>query len=272
MIAVFTLILILSFSFLITKVATIALMHTGLSQQSAQFQARSIFTGVGYATKEAENIVNHPLRRKIVMMLMLSGNAGIVSVIASLVLTFLDRQEGDLPLYWRLAFIGLGVIFLWWLFSSKWFNQLLNRIIDWALHRYTDLSVYDYTGILHLGGEYKIAEVFIKEKHWMANCTLVQLALSKEGVFILGITRQDGSYLGVPGHNTTLLPGDTVIVYGRSPVIVNLLQRRKNQEAHHEHQKSVQEHQVVKQIERQKDQQQVEKQQGKEKQQEKESI
>ena len=264
MIAVITLIIVISFSFLITKVATIALTHTGLSQQSAQFQARSIFTGVGYATKEAENIVNHPLRRKIVMILMLTGNAGIVSVIASLVLTFVDKQEGDLPIYMRLAMIAAGVLFLWWLFSSKWFNKLLSRIINWALHRYTDLAVYDYAGILHLGGEYKIAEMFIKENHWMTNCNLAQLGLSKEGVYILGITRQDGSYLGVPGHSTTVLEGDTVIVYGRSSVIANLLQRKKGERAQYEHIISVQEHQQKKAVERKVDQKKVEKQQEKE--------
>ncbi|WP_224998287.1 TrkA C-terminal domain-containing protein [Cesiribacter sp. SM1] len=264
MIAVITLILILSFSFLITKVATIALMHTGLSRQSAQFQARSIFTGVGYATKEAENIVNHPLRRKIVMVLMLLGNAGIVSVVATLVLTFLGNDKGDIPLYLRLALIVLGVISLWLLFSSKLFNQLLSRIINWALHRYTDLTVQDYAGILHLGGEYKIAELFVKENHWMSNCTLAELALSKEGVYILGVTRQDGSYLGVPGHDTLILTGDTVIVYGRSSIIKSLLQRRKDERAHLEHLKGVQKHQEAKTIEREVDQQKVEKQQEKE--------
>lgn len=263
MIAVITLIVILSLSFLITKVATIALMHTGLSRQSAQFQARSIFSGVGYATKEAENIVNHPLRRKIVMMLMLMGNAGIVSVIASLVLTFFNREEGDLPLYWRLGLIVAGVIFLWWLFSSRWFNRLLSRLINRALHRYTDLAVYDYAGILHLGGEYKIAEIFVKEKHWMSNCSLSQLALSKEGVYILGVTRQDGSYLGVPGYDTTILSGDTVIVYGRSSVIAKLLQRTKGDKAIYEHIKSVEEHQQLKAVERKVDQKKVEKQQEK---------
>ncbi len=261
MIAVITLIVILSLSFLITKVATIALMHTGLSSQSAQFQARSIFTGVGYATKEAENIVNHPLRRKIVMMLMLLGNAGIVSVIASLVLTFWGNQEDDLALPWRIAMMVAGLLFLWWLFSSKLFNRLLSRLINWALHRYTDLAVYDYAGILHLGGEYKIGEIFVKEKHWMANCTLADLALSKEGVYILGITRQDGSYLGVPGHTTVILPGDTIVVYGRSAIIVNLLQRRKNERARFEHEKSIQLHQQKKEVERAVDQQKVEKQQ-----------
>ncbi len=261
MIAVLTLILILSLSFLITKVATIALMHTGLSQQAAQFQARSIFTGVGYATKEAENIVNHPLRRKIVMMLMLLGNAGIVSVIASLVLTFWDTKDDDLSLPWRIALMIAGLLFLWLLFSSKWFNRFLSRIIDWGLRRYTDLNVYDYTGILHLGGEYKIAEVFVKETHWMANSTLAELAISKEGVFILGITRQDGSYLGVPGHDTCILAGDTVIVYGRSPVIRNLLLRRKDESAEYEHQKNIQDHLQSKALERQVDQLKIEKQQ-----------
>lgn len=262
MIAVITLFLIISFSFLITKVATIALMHTGLSRQSAQFQARSIFTGVGYATKEAENIVNHPLRRKIVMILMLLGNAGIVSVIATLVLTFLGNQEGEVPLIWRLALIALGTILLLFLFSSKWFNRFLSYIINWALHRYTDLNVQDYAGILHLGGEYKIAEVFVKEKHWMANCTLADLSLSKEGVYILGVTRQDGSYLGVPGHDTRILTGDTVIVYGRSATIVNLLQRRKNEFADYEHLKGIQDHQQKKEEERAIDQEKIEKQQA----------
>ena len=264
MIAVLTLIVVLSLSFLITKVATIALMHTGLSQQSAQFQARSIFTGVGYATKEAENIVNHPLRRRIVMTLMLLGNAGIVSVIASLVLAFWSKEEGDLPLIWRLALMTASLLFLWWLFSSKWFNHFLGKLISWGLSRYTDLNVQDYAGLLHLGGEYKIAEIFVKEDHWMSNCSLAQLSLSKEGVYILGITRRDGSYLGVPGHTTTILQDDTVIVYGRSSVIKSLLQRRKDKRAAYEHQKGVHQHQVNKQIERQKDQKKVEKQQQKE--------
>lgn len=263
MIAVLTLILILSVSFLITKVATIALMHTGLSQQSAKFQARSVFTGVGYATKESESIVNHPLRRKIVMMLMLLGNAGIVSVIASLVLTFWSNQEDDLALPWRILMMIAGLLFLWWLFSSKWFNNMLSRLINWGLNKYTDLSVYDYAGILHLGGEYKIAEVFVKESHWMANSTLAEMAISKEGVFILGVTRKDGSYLGVPGHETCILPGDTLIVYGRSSVIKNLLYRGKDEMAEYEHLLSIQKHLQEKEKERQADLKKVEKQQEK---------
>ena len=77
------LIVILTFFVLITKIASEAFIHTGLSKQSAKFQARFAFTGVGFTTQEAE-IVNHPGRRRIILSMMLIGNVGEISAIASL--------------------------------------------------------------------------------------------------------------------------------------------------------------------------------------------
>lgn len=54
MIAAVTLFLIVSISALITKIAAIALVHTGLSTESAKFQARSAYTGTGMSTSETE--------------------------------------------------------------------------------------------------------------------------------------------------------------------------------------------------------------------------
>ena len=88
MIAAISLFLIVTLSALITKVASIALIHTGLSTESAKFQARSAYTGAGLSTQETELIMNHPVRRKIIYNLMLIGNAGIVTVMSSLILTF----------------------------------------------------------------------------------------------------------------------------------------------------------------------------------------
>ena len=45
MIAVVSLLFILSMSLLITRIATVALQLTGLSKESARFQARSAFSG-----------------------------------------------------------------------------------------------------------------------------------------------------------------------------------------------------------------------------------
>jgi len=60
MVSIISLVIILVVSILVTRIATIALTHTGMSRQTAKFQARSAFTGVGVKTSESEKIVNHP--------------------------------------------------------------------------------------------------------------------------------------------------------------------------------------------------------------------
>ena len=255
MIPVITVIIILSISVLVTKVATIALMHTGLSRQSAKFQARSAFTGVGYATQEAESIVNHPVRRRIIMTLMLLGNAGIVSVIASLMLTFLDDKDPfSLSLTARLLLLLAGIGLLVFLFNSRFVNKGLSRLIDYALHKYTKLNVMDYSGILHLSGEYEIAEILVGEDDWLANQSLTELALLKEGIFILGINRKNGTYLGIPKSSTTICPGDTLIVYGRAPTIKRLDSRKKGRRGNFDRKLSERETNQIKTQESLKDQ------------------
>lgn len=83
---VMSLLVVLVLSLIITRVATIALMQTGLTRESAPFQARSALTGAGVTTNESERVVNHPIRRRVVMWLMLVGNGGLVLVAALLIL------------------------------------------------------------------------------------------------------------------------------------------------------------------------------------------
>jgi hypothetical protein len=253
MIPALTVIIILTVSILVTKVATIALMHTGLSLQSAKFQAVSAFTGVGYATQEAENLVNHPVRRKIVMLLMLIGNAGIVSVIASLLLTFIGDQNTELNLTTRLLFLGGGIVLLLILFSSRIVNRGLSKIIHYTLKRYTHLNVQDYSGLLHLAGEYEISEVFVEEDDWLAKKNLATLALPKEGLFILGINRKNGTYLGIPGHDSIICPGDTLVLYGRASAIRRIDARKKGYQGNRERQQSEKESKKIQKQEKKED-------------------
>ncbi len=88
MYAISSLLLVVAVSLIITRVATVILVASGLSRQAARFQARSAFTGAGFTTTESESVVNHPLRRKVVMTLMLLGNAGIVASASTLIIGF----------------------------------------------------------------------------------------------------------------------------------------------------------------------------------------
>jgi hypothetical protein len=157
MIAAITLFLVVALSALITKIATIALIHTGLSTQSARFQARSAYTGAGFTTSESEKIMRHPDRRKIVFNLMLIGNAGIVTVMSSLILTFVLPNTLTSKLY-GLVIVVLGLGLIWWAIKSEWVDRVLSKIINRMLKKYTDLDILDYAAVLHLKDDFKISE------------------------------------------------------------------------------------------------------------------
>jgi hypothetical protein len=97
---------VLSLSLIVTRIAAIALTYTGLSCQAASFQARSAFTGTGFTTREAEKVVDHPVRRRIIMLLMVVRSAGMVIIVISLIFSFADR--GDVSRLTRLGWLVGG--------------------------------------------------------------------------------------------------------------------------------------------------------------------
>ena len=234
-----SLIVIFTLSLLITKIASEALVHTGLSKEAARFQARSAFTGVGYTTREAENIVNHPVRRRIVMSLMLIGNVGIISAIASLMLTFINTGGGDgLADIWRLAVIIGSMIILWLLSRSKYLERFVVRIIKRALERFTDLNVKDYMEILNLTGDYEITVLHVREGDWLENKQLADLELKEEGINLISIRRKDGTYIGTPRGETEIVKDDNLIIYGREKALKNLEKRKEDFRGRQEHEQA----------------------------------
>ncbi len=238
MAAAISLLIIISLSIIITRIATVALSHTGLSKESAKFQARSAFTGVGFTTSEAEKVVNHPVRRKILMLLMLLGNAGIVSAISSLILTVVnfDRSENA---YLQIVFLITGIGVLWVMGSSKWLDIHVSRLISFLLNRYTRLKVMDYEYLLNLSGDYSVSERQVDENDWLANRTLKDLKLRNEGVMVLGIVRKNGTYIGVPDGSSKILPDDDLILYGRDEVLEKICRRQKGISGNIDHEASV---------------------------------
>lgn len=236
MLAVVSIIVIILLSLLITRVASVALTLTGLSRESARFQARSAFTGVGFTTTEAEKVVNHPVRRRILMLLMLLGNAGIVTAIASIILSFAAVETITSSL-WRLFWLGVGLVSLWFLATSNWVNRRLSPLLTHILKRWSKLDVRDYARVLHLAGDYGVMELEVEPQDWVAEQTLAALQLSDEGILVLGVQRANGTYLGAPKGSTRVHAGDTLILYGRSPVLADLDDRQATtagDQAHHQ--------------------------------------
>ena len=235
-----TLLVALSISLLVTRVAAMALMFTGLSREAARFQARSAFSGVGYTTSEAENIVNHPVRRRIVALLMLLGNIGIATVIASIMLSVSSSVEATAKArLLTLAYCLAGFTLLFYLSSSRWVERQLNKIIAWSLKKFTDLDVRDYHSLLQLADGFAVTEFAVDPKHWITGGKLKELRLSDEGILVLGIHRNQSVYTGIPRANDTVEPGDTLILYGSLENIRSLQTRRPGQAGDTDHRKSV---------------------------------
>jgi len=224
-IGVVTILTVLALSLFVTRLATVALVLTGLSEESARFQARSAFTGTGFTTREAEKVVSHPVRRRIIMALMTLRSAGLVTVIISLILSFASATEDDTRLL-RLLWLGAGAGSLGLLARSKVVSTYLERLIGWILKRWTDLATRDYISLLKLADEYNIIELEVAEDEWLANKTLADCRLQDEGVTVLGIYRKDGDYVGVPRGRTRIYPGDTLIFYGRGKALNELDNRQ----------------------------------------------
>ena len=70
-------------SFLVVRIGGVAFEITGMERDQARFQSLSCFSGTGFTTAEAELITGHAQRRKIASYLMILGNAGLVTLIAT---------------------------------------------------------------------------------------------------------------------------------------------------------------------------------------------
>jgi NhaP-type Na+/H+ and K+/H+ antiporter len=208
-------------SLLITRVGTIALSLTGMSTESARFQARSAFFGVGFTTMEAEAVVSHPVRRRIVLWLILLGNAGVISVIATLMISF-GRGGGHEGLHLLILFGGLVVLAL--LFSTRALDRALNPLIRRMLTRWTEIHVADYADLLELEGDYEVSELQVEAGDWLAGKTLGELKLRDEGVIVLGIHR-GRDYIGTPNGRAHVCPDDRLILYGREERLIELDRR-----------------------------------------------
>ena len=244
MAAILTLMIVLTLSLVVTRAATIALTATGMSREAARFQARSAFSGAGFTTTESESVVRHPVRRRIIMWLMLAGSAGIVAVIASVVLAAAQGGE-DVSAVVRVGTVSLGIFLIWWASRTRWVDERITWLATKALRRWSELEVHDYAALLHVGGEYVVTELTVEAGGWLAGRDLRSLSLRDEGIVVLGIERVDGSYFGVPRGETVVEAGDVLVLYSRAESIAELDQRQSGRHGDAAHAAAVREQVVV---------------------------
>lgn len=199
---------------LVVQLGANALVLTGLSQSVARFQACSAFFGVGFTTGEAEMVVGHPVRRRIIVHLIIAGNIGISSGVATLIVTVLKSDPDQVPELLILLLSVAAALAVGLLFNIRWIKRPLDRLMTRTLRSAGMLRTMDYEVLLNLREGFSVAEVELIAGHPYCGRTLAESRPADEGVVVLGIQQAGGRFVGAPGSTTRLDEGDVITVYG----------------------------------------------------------
>ncbi|MFC1480316.1 cation:proton antiporter regulatory subunit [Candidatus Omnitrophota bacterium] len=217
-------IVIIVISVFIVKIAAVALNLTGLDEKRAFFQALSAFTGTGFTTRDSELVVSHDIRRKIMMFLMILGNAGLISVITTLVLSFF--KGGFTPILINSTIIMLAILLLITLSLNKAITRKLTKKIQERLVRSPTFTKRPVEEILRIAEGYGIAEVTLNEDCDDIGKTLFDSSFRQNDILIMAIERGTG-VVPAPHASDNLLLNDTLICYGKLENIAKITEKTK---------------------------------------------
>jgi hypothetical protein len=207
-------------SFIIVRIGGFALELTGIEPEVARFQALSAFSGTGFTTREAERVVGHRMRRRIITVLIILGNAGTVTVIATLVASF-TQVGGYTWFFIRLAIIVGGIFGFYQLIIR---SNVGRRIPAWLQRPVMNRILREAPAV---------EEIFHVEKDWAISLVLIEGSsksiglsvadITAEGdIDILGIDRID-TYLTRPDREEKIVEGDRLLVYANRKSVKRVL-------------------------------------------------
>ncbi len=225
------LVVIILIALLVVKIGSSALQFTGMSKPVAQFQAASAFFGVGFTTTEAEMVVSHPVRRRIILHLIVAGNIGLTSALATLLVTLMNSDERGLGMTFAwLGVIGLGVLSTAIFFNLRVVKVPLDRFLKKTLEAAGLKRIVDYDYLLNLENGYCVYDAELGEEHpWMGK-QLYEVRPADDGIIVLGIYRDDGEFVGAPKKGSLIKKGDVLMVYGSQEDIRKSFGKKKQVE------------------------------------------
>ena len=217
-------------SFIIVRIGAIAFQLTGLEWSLAKFQSLSCFSGTGFTTREAELVTGHPQRRRIATVLIVLGNAGFITMIAS-VASAMNAQyalwaklsESLLPIekippylirYVNLLIIILAIYILYKLSSNEKLIKKLTTFLRIKVIQKKLFKPVSFEELLMLAGGYGVSKIDVSSDNPLVDKTLAQSDLRKSDITVLAIVRNKETIPNPPA-GTKILSGDELISFGQ---------------------------------------------------------
>ncbi len=209
--AVLLLLVVITASMICVRAEAIAMELTGMAPDSARFQALSVFTNTGFTTREAEEIVRVPARRRIITILIVLGHAGTVSVIATFASSLLQRDFINTAL--NVGVIALALFVLYRLMSSGGLTRHIGDTLRrWLLSRY-QLRAPSLEEMIKVTEGVGVLRVKVQPRSPLAGKPLSESGLKARKIQVLSILR-GSKVITVPRGPDVILAGDDLICYG----------------------------------------------------------
>ncbi len=208
-------------SYLVVRLAAVVLELTGIDRERANFQALSAFTNSGFTTRESEEMVRHPVRRRLISVLMILGHAGMVTTIGTFAASLLEGSVGRTA-----ATIGVPVLVFLAVLRVLRRLGVTARVHDairrWLAGRY-DFLPASTEEMLRVNEGFGVRKIRIHPDSPLAGRYLRELDLKPRGVQILAVERGD-RFIPVPTGEDRLDGGDIVVVYGTEAGVARVFQ------------------------------------------------
>jgi len=211
MAAALTIAVILMLSVAVARVAAVAMRHTGLPENVARFQCISALTGTGFTTSESEMIVNYPIRRRILVALMVLGNLGLVTISATFIVSFVETGSHPNAVLRQAFLIAAAIAITLFVMTNKTVDRFLCDLIGRALQATTSLGKRGFQRLAQIGNGFSVVEHSYMGQHTVA---LKDLALESHKLTLLAARGEVAQQHHPIPDDATVSRGDTLVCYG----------------------------------------------------------
>ena len=225
-------------SFIAVRIGAIAFQLTGLEWSLAKFQSLSCFSGTGFTTKEAELITGNPQRRRIASFLMVLGNAGLVTLIATFANTLRPSYLPKITIpfvhlvfpsfllpYINLLIVVISVYYTYRIFTHSKFTKKISNFLRNRIIKTEIIKPVSFEELLVTTGGYGISSIGIGKQSPVINQSLRKADLRKHDITVLAVEREQGKeIIPNPSAETRILLNDKLICFGKLDNIRSILQ------------------------------------------------
>ncbi|KIL73008.1 TrkA C-terminal domain-containing protein [Bacillus badius] len=197
----------------VIEISVILFNLTGLEEEVSRYQVVSMLTNTGFTTDEAQLIIDHPVRRRLSMFLILFGAFSLAVIISSIT----NILSSDLRLK-ELMIINLVLLVLLMTGKTPIIRKKLKTKLNSEMEKKLEISELPIKDALYLEEDDLVTDIVIEEDSPFIDAKAKDIIGKEEDISILFIKRGKVS-IRHKLYDETLHEGDQLFIYGNKQAI-----------------------------------------------------